>query len=241
MSFSTMLGHISQEADGVEKAEGKPRHRTFGVELRLGNSKTAPLNGEELQFREVGLLLDHYHAIMATNRDFNDLIMRIRTSGIALVQAVFGAAAFALTKSSFISIAGIDVHVAAPIIIFGLAMLATLYYVDYGYYYQLLLASVREGMRLDREAEGLSIAGVRPFGLTSRITSGAEGLPTLMPGEGRSRRKVRILYAIPAALGLVFLTVVIFGVRPPMGASPTRPVQPVPQLNVSPAPSGHSQ
>lgn len=181
------------------------------------------------RLKELELWITVYERVLDTHQDFNDLIMRTRTAGLALVQAVFGVAAFAITRDAFVEVAQQPVHVSAFVILFGLGMIFTLYRIDHTYYFLMLVESVDFGMHLERHAPEFPTA-FSPFGLTTAITTGAEksgrpwrGIKELLnrpesedarPGERRSRFNVRVFYGVPFLIGVAFFAVVVTSVHP---------------------------
>src|SRR5438128_593525 len=93
------------------------------------------------------LVLEEWKTVIDTQMHFNDMIIRMRTAGVSVVIAVYGAAALALGQypNRFLKLAGVPFHVAAPIIAFGLLLLASIFVLDYCYYFRLLLGAVLRG------------------------------------------------------------------------------------------------
>ena len=193
---------------------------------------------EEVRLRELESWVSHYKRVLDTHQDFNDLIMRTRTAGLALIQAVFGAAAFSLTRrNAFVTVFDQPVHIAAFVILFGLGMVYTLYRIDHTYYFRMLVDSVTFGMKLEKNAPKFHTAK-SPFGLTTAITEGAEpsspswrwfkekvlNKPEPKPVEAGTRRSghnVRLFYAVPALLGIIFLVAVLTAVNPSSSPEPS--------------------
>jgi hypothetical protein len=88
------------------------------------------------------MLFEEWKVVMQTQMHFNEMIMRVRSVGVSVVTAVFGAAAYSLQFQKLtLTLDGKVIHVAAPIAGFGLAMLLGLFALDYFYYYRMLLES----------------------------------------------------------------------------------------------------
>lgn len=145
------------------------------------------------------LVLDEWKTVISTQMHFNEMIMRMRTTGVSVVIGVYGAAAFALGQypAKFLSIGGMNIHVSAVIIAFGILLLASIFVLDYCYYFRLLIGAVRRATEIDAAYDGRLVLGARLFGMTTRIT-----------GEVSRRRaeiSLRFFYGAPLVAGMVSL------------------------------------
>jgi hypothetical protein len=141
--------------------------------------------------------VQRWRTVIDTQMHFNRMLMRTRFTGVSMVMAVFGAAAVGLAQYPVhaIVVFGVRIHISAAVIVFGLSLLATLFVLDYFYFYRMLLAVVQH-------AEEMEIASQQPgapikFGLTCCISNAIS----------RKRAAVVLLlfYAIPLVSGLLFL------------------------------------
>jgi hypothetical protein len=95
---------------------------------------------------ETKLILEEWKTVIQTQMHFNDMIMKMRTTGISVVLAVFGAAAYSLQYNKlYLTISGYSFHASVLIIAFGLGMLVGVFSLDYFYYYKMLLGAVKRG------------------------------------------------------------------------------------------------
>jgi hypothetical protein len=141
--------------------------------------------------------VQRWRTVIDTQMHFNDMLMRTRTAGVSIVITVFGAAAVGLAQypSRLISMPGATIHIAAIVIIFGLMLLASLFVMDYFYFYRMLLAVVRHGEEIEAESRGPKSPIV--FNLTCCLSNSI------------SRRRASLVllafYGIPFTAGLIFL------------------------------------
>jgi len=95
---------------------------------------------------ETKLILQEWKVVIRTQMHFNDMIMKMRTTGVSIVVAVFSAAAYSLQYDElYLTICGYSFHASVLVILFGLGMLVGVFGLDYFYYYKMLLGAVRRG------------------------------------------------------------------------------------------------
>jgi len=115
-------------------------------------------------------LVHRWRAALDTQMHFNDMLIRTRAAGMSIVVAVFGGAALAVEKfpQHVTLFFGIDIHLAAVVMFFGLLLLFSLFVLDYFYYYRMLLAAVERSEKLEADSRrpGEPIA----FDLTGAIS-----------------------------------------------------------------------
>jgi len=161
--------------------------------------------------KRLELLFDEWKVVIETQMHFNDMIMRVRATGVSVVLAVFGAAAYSLQFVKLVLvISGYKFHVAAPIVSFGLAMLAGLFGLDYFYYYKMLIGSVERGYELDKTFATLGEPKV--LGMTTLIRDSV-GKP------GRAKRYLWFFYGLVFFVGAIFLVSILLGFVPPPSES----------------------
>jgi hypothetical protein len=162
---------------------------------------------------ETELILKEWKIVIETQMHFNDMIMRMRTTGVSIVLAVFGAAAYSLQYSKlYLSISGYSFHVAILIIAFGLGMLLGVFGLDYFYYYRMLLGAVKRGYEIDQAYKDRKVDGVKIFGMTTMIRDEI-GKP------GRSKHFVWLFYGLVFILGIIFIVGILLGYVPPVSGS----------------------
>jgi hypothetical protein len=141
--------------------------------------------------------VQRWRTVIDTQMHFNDMLMRTRAAGVSIVTAVFGAAAVALAQypDRLMIIPGTMLHIAALVIIFRLMLLATLFVLDYFYFYRMLLAVVQHAEEI--EAESRQAKSPIAFDLTCRISD--------CISRKRASSVLLMFYGIPVASGLIFL------------------------------------
>ena len=145
--------------------------------------------------------VQRWRTVIDTPMHFNRLLMRTRFTGVSIVMAVFGAAAVGLAQypDHIIGAFGVRVHISAAVIVFGLSLLATLFILDYFYFYRMLLAVVQH-------AEDLELASHQP---DSPITLGLTCCISNAITRKRASVVLLLFYAIPLMSGLLFLLYLI--------------------------------
>lgn len=158
--------------------------------------------------KETELMLEEWKTVIQTQMHFNDMIMRMRTTGVTIVLAFFGAAAISLQyENIYLTICDFSFHAAVLIISCGLGMLGGVFVLDYFYYYKMLLGAVERGYQIDRAYEDRLIDGAKMFGLSTEIRN-AIGRPHL------SKVLVWIFYGLVFALGIIFIASILLGYAP---------------------------
>lgn len=133
-----------------------------------------------------------WQTIISTQMHFNDMILRTRAIGASAVLAVYGYAASVLIKdpTDYEFILDNFVPTAAIVVIFGLVLLLAIFFVDFVYYYKLLLASVEVG----REFEN------RNSSLVQQTTNIGKQVPLW-----RANLAIAVFYFLPLTAGIPFL------------------------------------
>lgn len=151
------------------------------------------------ELKETKIILEEWKTVITTQMHFNEMIIRARTTGISVVMAVYGAAAFAIGQypTRFFKIFGTGLHVSTAIITFGLFLLLAIFVIDVFYYYYLLLGSVDHGMKMDEAYGDRLLAGVPLFGLTTAISNKVS--------RCRAGFCVGVFYFIPFSVGIISL------------------------------------
>jgi len=125
-------------------------------------------NNQAIEDRK--LILEEWKVVIQTQMHFNEMIMTMRTTGITIVLAFFGAASITLQYNTlYLSLFGYSFHASVLIIISGLILLAAVFVLDYFYYYKMLRGAVNRGYEIDNAYEGRLIDGMRLYGLSTEI------------------------------------------------------------------------
>ena len=157
---------------------------------------------------EIRLILEEWKTVIQTQMHFNDMIMKMRTTGVTIVLAFFGAAAISLQyERLFLRICGFSFHAAVLIIACGLGMLVGVFFLDYFYYYKMLLGAVKRGYQIDQAYKDRLVDGVKMFGLSTEIRD-AIGRPHL------SKVFIWIFYGLVFILGIIFIASILLGYAP---------------------------
>lgn len=158
------------------------------------------------------LILDEWKTVIDTQMHFNEMIMKMRTTGVSVVMAVFSAAAYSLQYDILIPIYYIgEKHVAFFIVLFGLAMSFAIFVLDYFYYFKMLLGAVERGYQIDESYENRLIDETQMFGMTSLIRDKIGKADT-------SKYIIGLFYAIIFIFGLLFL-ISIYSYVPQIGGN----------------------
>ncbi len=167
-----------------------------GKERQLGNVE------------ETKIVLKEWKTVIETQMHFNEMIIRARTTGVSVTMAVYGAAALAIGQypSRFFKIYCLEFHVSAAIIFFGLLLLFSIFYIDYFYYYPLLLGAVDRGKEIDEAYQSRTIDGTRLFGMTNAISKKVS--------KSSAKKCIFIFYGIPFIVGIISLAFVLFFYSP---------------------------
>ena len=151
---------------------------------------------------EMAQLLEEWKKIIDVQMHFNDLIMRNRQILMTGVITVFGAAAFSLQFPNLIlDVRLLKFHAGASIILFGIGLLLSMLFLDYFYYFQLLIGSVDRGEAIEKVMQTRSSNEVG--GLTLAISKAID--------RKKAQRSLFWFYVIPLILGIVFLVFVLIG------------------------------
>jgi len=158
---------------------------------------------------ETKLILEEWKTVIQTQMHFNDMIMRMRTTGISIVLAVFGAAAYSLQYDKlYLIISGCSFHASVLVILFGLGMLVGVFGLDYFYYYKMLLGAVKRGYEIDEAYKNRRVGDCKIFGMTTMIRDEI-GKP------GKSKFFLWLFYGLVFVLGVIFVVGILLGYTPP--------------------------
>jgi len=166
-----------------------------------GEGMTPPEEGGSSSKDQVAAV-QRWRTVIDTQMHFNDMLMRTRTAGVSIVITVFGAAAVALAQypDRLIIMPGTTIHIAAVVITFGLTLLATLFVLDYFYFYRMLIAVVQHGEEIEAESRLQKSPVV--FDLTCRISA--------CMTRRRASLVLMMFYGIPFTSGLIFLLYLLY-------------------------------
>jgi hypothetical protein len=145
-------------------------------------------------------LIDQWKTIVGIQMHFNDMIIRMRTLGVTVVVAVYGAAAASIGQypKQYISIFGKELHISIIGVLLGLLLLISVFIIDRFYYYELLIGSVERAEELENLLTPIEIKGKKEVaGITQYLTKKV--------GRGRANIIILVFYGLAFAFGLVFL------------------------------------
>ena len=158
--------------------------------------------------KETSLILEEWKTVIQTQMHFNDMIMKMRTTGVSIVLAVFGAAAYSLQYDKLIlTISNYSFHASVLVVAFGLGMLVGVFGLDYFYYYKMLLGAVKRGYEIDEAYKDRPVDNTKIFGMTTMIRDEI-GKP------GKSKLFIGLFYGLVFVLGIVFILGMFFGYVP---------------------------
>jgi hypothetical protein len=153
-------------------------------------------------------ILEEWKVVIRTQMHFNEMLMQMRTAGVSIVLAVFGAAAYSLQYDKlFLTFGAFRFHAAVLIIVFGLGMLSGVFCLDYFYYYKMLLGAVKRGYEIDEAFKNKKVDGYKVFGMTTMIRDSI-GKPSW------SKYLIWVFYGLVFALGILFIIGIILGYTP---------------------------
>ena len=147
---------------------------------------------------------------IAVQQHFNDIEWRIRQLALTALTFALGAAAVAAKDRVTVSIFGIGLQLSSTLLVFGLILWLSFYFVDQVWYHRLLIGAVRHGEALENS--------IREFlpeaGLTGSISKASPY--TLKIGRGHLSRswlihstvKLRIFY-ITGAVSLIVAAIAL--------------------------------
>jgi hypothetical protein len=158
---------------------------------------------------KTNLILEEWKIVIQTQMHFNDMIMKLRTSGISIVLAFFGAASLSLQYPQLYLR---FFHASVLIIASGLVLLASVFVLDYFYYYKMLLGAVERGYQIDDMYKEKPLDELKMFGM-SRMISEAIGKPHW------SKYCVWAFYGFVFVFGIVFIVGILFWYVPPVVVS----------------------
>lgn len=142
--------------------------------------------------------LELYKMALDSQMHFNELLIKMRTTVISIILAVFGAATISLKDLTlYAQILGRKVHISIVILVIGLIFLACQWLIDFFYYYKLLLGSVKFTEKIDKNYEKFGF-----FGLTTSIIKSVS--PT------SAGVILCIYYSIPLILGALTIYIIYF-------------------------------
>lgn len=137
-----------------------------------------------------------------TQMHFNDLLIKMRTTVISIILAVFGTAVIALKDINFkAQIFNCQVPVGIIVLVIGLVFLFAQFLLDRFYYFRLLLGAVNFTRSLDKKYKDAQL-----LGLTESITKS-------MP-QWQASLILFIYYLIPFILGILAIYIIQFKLIP---------------------------
>lgn len=141
-------------------------------------------------------LIEIWKEAVETQMHFNDLLIKMRTTVISIILAVFGGAAIALRDMDwYADIFGQQFRLSSLVILLGLLFLFVQFLIDILYYFQLLLGSVSYTKCLGEKYNIPELSG-----LTNSI------IKSVPPW--RAALILILYYAVPIILGILAICVI---------------------------------
>ncbi len=166
-----------------------------------------PITQNEIE--QTKLVLEEWKTVVQTQMHFNDMIMRLRTTGISIVLAFFGAASISLQYPQlYLTSQYFSFHASVLIIASGLVLLISVFVLDYFYYYKMLIGAVERGYEIDKMYKEKPLDELRLFGMSKKISE-AIGKPHL------SKYYVWAFYGFVLTFGIIFIIGILLGYVPP--------------------------
>ena len=151
---------------------------------------------------------------VAVQQHFNDIEWRIRQLALTALTFALGAAAVAARERTSVVIFGINFQLSSTLLMFGLVLWGSFYFVDQVWYHRLLIGAVRHGEELERAIQrhipeaGLTQAITKASPYQVRIGWGSRSYTTQI----HSTIKLRMFYLIGAVtLALAAIALQISG------------------------------
>lgn len=136
-------------------------------------------------------LIEIWKEAIETQRHFNDLLIKMRTTVISIILAVFGGAAIVVREASwYVNFLNCDLRLSAAVIALGVLFLIVQFMIDRFYYFPLLLGAVKYTATLGERVNIPELSG-----LTLSIN---KEVP-----ETRASRVLAFYYFIPIVLGIL--------------------------------------
>ncbi|MFA5093329.1 MAG: hypothetical protein WC543_05255 [Candidatus Omnitrophota bacterium] len=89
-------------------------------------------------------LIEIWKEAVEVQMHFNDLLIKMRTTVISIILAVFGGAAIAVKEINwYVNFLGFDLRLSAAVVGLGMLFLSVQYIIDRYYYFPLLLGAVK--------------------------------------------------------------------------------------------------
>ncbi|GAB2978032.1 hypothetical protein LWP59_38945 [Amycolatopsis acidiphila] len=173
------------------------------------------MNDEDLVKNYVEL----WKQTIAVQQHFNDIAWRIRQLALTALTFALGAAAVAAKDRTTIQLGGLEIQLSTTILIFGIIVWGSFYFVDQVWYHKLLIGAVKHGETLER-----ALALYLPeSGLTQEISKASPshikiGLGRFTPTKRitlHSTNKLRIFYAAGGIAQLVVAIILQFSSKTP--------------------------
>ena len=136
-------------------------------------------------------LIEIWKEAIETQMHFNDLLIKMRTTVISIILAVFGGAAIAVKEVDwYVNFLGFDLRLSAAVVGLGVLFLIVQFIIDKFYYFPLLLGAVKYTGSLGERFNIPELSG-----LTLSINQEVS--------EKIAKRVLNFYYFIPIVLGIV--------------------------------------
>lgn len=163
------------------------------------------LNKKDIE--ELKIIIEEWKTIIQTQMHFNEMIMRMRTTSISIFLAIFGAAAYSMQYKIYLKFSNFEFHASVLIMVVGLAMLISVFFIDFFYYNKMLRGAVEKSYEIDDAFKNTKIQGTTLFGMSTLIKDS-------IGKEGTSKKWIILFYLIPIIIGTTFMLLVLCGFKP---------------------------
>ena len=169
-------------------------------------------------------------------KHFNDIELRIRGLALTVLTFVLGGASVAVRNGTTVSLDGFRLQLGTLILVLGIFLWLTFYFVDQVWYHRLLVGAVLHGQKLEDELRAVLPAA----GLTHQISESSPYLfkvsiakHPLWQYELHSKQKLSFFYWFIAGLLALFAIIVQLTVQPSSHTtSPVKNPRPSPSVSV---------
>ncbi|MFR9773775.1 hypothetical protein [Nocardia sp. SC052] len=166
-----------------------------------------------MEEKDIPHYLEMWKKTVEVQQHFNDLEWRIRGLAMTVLTFAFGAAAVAAKDSTAVKVFGWSLQLSCLVLVLGLVLWMSFYFVDKVWYHRLLAGAVEHGTQLEQELR----TQLPHAGLTRQIGESSPQVIRIFSWrkELRSTGKLRLFYAIGAAALLVAAIALQLGSTPP--------------------------
>ncbi len=178
-----------------------------------------------MEKRDLKDVIEIWKTIVAVQRHFNDISMRIRGMFVTLLLAIFAAVGFLLNKELKLEVVVFDVQFATLVPLYGVFITYLFYFIDRYWYHRLLVGSVEHAIGIETKYKDVlpelslseAIGKVSPYKPRCLVWCLAKVVCVrhdefLSSGTLRSEGKIEFFYkSVIAVLLVTTVLVAVFG------------------------------